>query len=604
MSGIIGAIGTGARDRCSGDFIGSIDLLAGGHVKTSRADDAVIGAAAASARLIEARFQERDDLAVAIAGHAVADAGLDWEGLLDEFRREDFTGLTALSGRFAVALHDRVRQTFYLITDRLAQYPLFVASESGLLAFSTSQASFCRWFEQPVVSDAWFHEFFLANFSATHESFIAGVERLGAATVRRVSMADGQTRDWQYAAPYSPSPGSGSDRAEVERALSVFTDRVPRYLEADEHAVLGLTSGFDSRTILALLAGHPGLSGFTYGQNDCDDIFVGRQLAAALKMRYEAVPFDDGFEQRLGDLMVETVWLSGGLQSCARSTLLRAYRHVMQALPGTDVILSGVSGDQLFRGHGNVPSIVSAIMSILFETGRFPAELGDQCNEIFENPSAAQARLEVLRDRVEARYGDVTKTSAHIGYLTYEVPPEYFAGEACLADNFGDFRTPFCDRDVVDLAYSTHLSSLEFSRYGHGKHGNLEKNYLVANLINSDSRVAAVPIQRRPVNAFARGNRAGYFAASAWSRAVRMLKNEKILPHLEDWPKWFAGPMRERLAELLGPDARCVAYIRRPFIDRCLAESNAFWLNKIVTAEIVLRLVESRWQRAGSLKPD
>ena len=601
MAGITGVVGDHARERCSDDFLDSIDLLGSGHRRTLESEDLMLAAAAASERLADAMFIEREGFTVAVAGHLVVDRDLDWPGLLDELRNGEYARFEELSGRFALALHDEAHRHLYLVTDRLGQYPLYALKRRGNLAFSTAQASFCRWGPSPRIDRAWFHELFLANFSAAHRSFLTGVERLPPATVRRVSLRDGESVDARYMAPYSATPSSNNDRSEVERAIALFTDRVPRYLGPEEHAVMGATSGFDSRTILALTASRPNVSVFTYGTPGCEDILVGQQLAAALGRPHQLVPFDEQFERDLPELMVETVWLSGGLQSCSRSTLVNAYRRVMANLPDTDVILSGVSGDQLLRGHGNVPSIVSSFVSHLFETGGYPDSLEALAREAFVEPDIAVEGMAALRSDLEDRYGTVTETPAHIGYLTYEAPAEYFAGEACLADNFGDFRTPFCDRELVGFAYSTHLSSLRFSRYRKGDYGNRHKNYLVANLVGADRRVAAVPVQRRPVSAFASGSALHYFTASAWSKIRRTLRREQVKSELEHWSQWYAGPMRGRIESLLKPDARCEAIVRRPFIDRCLAASDAFWLNKIVTTELVLRLAENGWRRTGEL---
>lgn len=602
MTGVVGIVGPNADGRWSEDFRASVDLLATGASRSRVGPTACLAVAAPSDPLLARRYVEIDDATVALAGHVVADSAPDWPRVLSYLRAENFAFLQSWSGRFALVVLDHEREQLYLITDRLGQYPLYLAQEDDTLAFSTNQASFCRWQRQPTIDPAWFHELFLLNFSASHGSFLRGVKRLPAATVLRVGCDGGEPTRWRYAEPYRPRPSDAGERAEVRRAIGVFRDRMGRYAEPGEHPVLGLTSGFDSRTVLAMCAGHPGLSGFTYGVADCEDIKVGRELARALGIEYSTVVFDEAFEARLGDLMVETVWLSGGLQSCTRATLLAAYRQLLAERPEIDTILSGVSGDQLFRGHGNVPSIVSSYVSALFEHGRFPASVDAKAAEMFVDAPAALDRLARLRASLTARYGEPRDTATHLGYLTYEVPAEYFAGEACLADQFADFRTPFCDRDIVALAYSSRLSSLTFSRYRENGHGNLQKNFLMANLIACEPRADAVPIQRRPVSAFAAGRPIGYFIASAASRLRATVTGNRPQPYLESWPRWFAGPMRARLESLLAPGARCEAIVQRPFIDRCLGASDPFWLNKLATAEIVLRLTDNGWHPDALLR--
>ena len=600
MAGIIGAIGPGAEEHFSDDFRSSIALGGTSASRSSSLPRLRMATVAPSERLLPGRVVESPAGLFMLAGHIVADAPIDWEDVLAKFRTQDFSFLGTWSGRFALAVFDRSSSELYLVTDRLGQYPLYVAADERGLAFSTSQASFCRWLNTPDLNTDWFLDLFLANFSFSHSSFLRGVSRLEPASVIRIDQEGSARGRWQYAPDYRTRPVGGGKEDEVRRAIGVFKERMPRYAADTERLVLGLTSGFDSRAVLAMFAEHPGLSGFTYGIAGCEDIKVGQKLARAAGLDYRTVVFDDEFENRLGDLMVETVWLSGGLQSCTRASLLFAYRRLLAECPDVDAILSGVSGDQLFRGHGNVPSIVSAFVSHLFEHGAFSPEMRSDFEGMFVDPGRAMERMTRFESFVKERYGDPTDTATHLGYLTYEVPAEYFAGEACLVDNLADFRSPFCDRDIVDLAYSSRLSSRTFSRYKDAGYGNLQKNYLMAELISTEPRAAAVPIQRRPVRAFASGKPIAYYAASAFSRLKRLLTGDRPQPHLENWNRWFAGPMKGRIDRLLAPGARCERVLARSFIDRCIRESDAFWLNKLVTAESVMRLAEEGC-RASSL---
>ena len=126
----------------------------------------MLGAAAPSERLADAMFIEREGFTVAVAGHLVVDRDLDWPGLLTELRNGEYSRFEELSGRFALALHDEAHRHLYLVTDRLGQYPLYALKKRGNLAFSTTQASFCRWVTRPRIDRAWFHEFFIAASDA------------------------------------------------------------------------------------------------------------------------------------------------------------------------------------------------------------------------------------------------------------------------------------------------------------------------------------------------------------------------------------------------------------------------------------------------------
>lgn len=66
-----------------------------------------------------------------------------WDDVVEQLREGHDEVLSQLGGRFAIALIDREQLVGYLITDRLGQYPLYIATNSDTFAFSSSQASFC-----------------------------------------------------------------------------------------------------------------------------------------------------------------------------------------------------------------------------------------------------------------------------------------------------------------------------------------------------------------------------------------------------------------------------------------------------------------------------
>jgi hypothetical protein len=187
-----------------------------------------------------------------------------------------------------------------------------------------------------------------------------------------------------------------------------------------------------------------------------------------------------------------------------------------------------------------------------------------------------------------------------MSYLTWVVPSAYFAGEAVLADTRLAFRTPFCDPEIVRLAWTTSLSSLAFSKFTGEPEDNLAKNRLTASLIAANPRMAATRIQDRPLSAFARGHRGYYLAASAWSRATRRFRRgswARRAPPLEDWSRWFEGPLAPLVSRLLGDDARLGAWLRPEAIRETLAHGGPRRVAQLASAEMVLRMAEDGWRR-------
>jgi asparagine synthetase B (glutamine-hydrolysing) len=602
MSGFAGIGALRSRPQHLDGFLQSTDLAGTGHVAQVEVPGAECAVSAPSAYWLGRRVIRLEGASVALAGTPIVEQQIDWASLAARLRDGDPGCLAALSGRYALAVLDAVADAIYLATDRIGQHPLYVRAAGAGLAFSTSQASFCRWGDPIAVDERWVHESLLVNFSASHLSFLQGVRRLPAATLLRLDLRSGAVREHPYAGRFAANRVDAPHSSEVQRGAEVFARRMPLFLRSGERAFLGLSGGFDSRTLLAQFAGRAGLATYTYGIPGCMDLRESAAVARALQLDHREIPFVTEFTRNLADHAIDAVWLSSGLERAARATLPFVYRQLAVDAPGARTVLSGVSADQIFRGHGNVPSIVSDLMDSVFRTGSLGGREVSACRGMFVAAERAERSLAQLTEGLAARYGDLRRPESHLAYMTYEVPAEYFSGEASIADHFADFRSPFCDTEALSFAYSTALSTLGFSKFALGAPDVLGESRFPAALIAANPSLAALPIAGKPLWVYQRGSRAGfafYRAKSAW---LRRLPGRAPTAPLEDWKSWFGGPLRPFASGLLGPRARIEDYVRRDFIDACLNGARAnwpHWLNKLVTMELVLRLAHQGWRRVA-----
>jgi asparagine synthetase B (glutamine-hydrolysing) len=597
MTGIAGFLRHDYEPAVASRFLDSTDLLLTGCTAALSRGPASVRVSAADDRWLEQRRVDTPEVAVAMAGQPLFEPGQSWDRLMRELRAGQTSALSELGGRFALALIDQREPVLYLITDRLAQYPLYLHQNTHGVAFSTSQASFCVLPSAPAINPGWVFETFLVNFSASHQSFLSGVRRLPPATVVRVDLSSGEMDESRYAPAFVARPRDARPEEDVARAREIFAARMPRYLRESEHGLIGLSAGFDSRTLLAYCAELPNVTTFTYGVPGCTDMVDATALATELRLRHFVIPFDAAFTEALPNHMRDAVWLSSGHERAARATLVHVYRTCADRTSPPWCALSGVSADQLFRGHGNVPAIVSPSMDALFRTGQWPESLPAMCSEIFVRGDDAMEAMHTLRTQLEHTRGNQRASAAHLAYMTYEVPPEYFAGEASIADQFGDFRSPFCDPQIVELAHTTSLSTLGLSKFALGSHDNLRENYLPAALILSNAHVSGARIHGKPVQVYARRARSAFevYRIAGWLQ--KRLHGQLHRPPLENWSSWFRGALYPTIRALLGDDARVTEHVNRAFVTSCLERRDTFWLNKLATAEMVLRLAESGWNR-------
>lgn len=600
MAGLAGCIASGTDPDAPGDFFSGIDLRGSGHRRSFVGDPVVASICTSAPAHAVDRLVETADFVVTVAGHIIADAVPDWSGIVPAIAEGNVDYFDTLSGRFTIAIIDRVRRKVHLVTDRISQYPCYVLQRGNTWFWSTSQASFARLPDPPGFNERWLHEFVLCNFPATHQSFLNGVSRLSAASVMTIDVDSGGSLSRAYADPLHDLRCGRSQREEAEIAKAVFAERMPAFLGKAERGLSGITQGFDSRVILSHFMDRQDYSTWTYGIPGCPDVVLAKELTANIGVHHVTMELDARFEGELPSLMVRTVWLSSGLQTCIRSSLLYAYSNISANDPCREVLLTGSSGDQLFRSGGGTPWIVSAIINVLFRTGSLPRDLGDTARAMFVSPERCVQHIEAVRDFIVTNFGDPMQTPAHLGYLTYVTPAEYFSGEGALADNFFDYRTPFTDREILKLAWSFNLGTLGNSRFRmQGPPRNRRKNFLHACLISANPVMARQLMQGRPLWAYTVNNAPIYYLVSALYQLRRQLRRRPVFQPLENWPRWFAGPMFARLRALLGPDARIREHIRKEYIDATLASLDPPRMNKLVTAEIVMRLASNGWRLAA-----
>jgi asparagine synthetase B (glutamine-hydrolysing) len=406
-----------------------------------------------------------------------------------------------------------------------------------------------------------------------------------------------------YAEPFRRPEKLLLGNAAFERALSVFSERVPKYYATSKKTAVSLTGGFDSRTVLAFAPSDicDAIETYTYGVPGCGDLLDAFSIAAALGLSHHGILFDSAFTEALTELIHQTVYLSGGQERINRATLPYVYRLLTQGRSEFPVVVTGISGDHLFRDHirgkGNVPALISADMMKTIHEGRAVID-----SPFFERAFGREYFLfeQHIGERIQwlsERFGTLSIPESYLSYLVYEVAPRYFAGEAAVANNYTQLRSPFWDPEIVRLAYDIDAGTLGFSESLRQKDKYLEC-VLQARLISSKRKYADLPINGIPIAAYARNSKPLYqFNRFLWRAPKKIKSLVRPLPYrpLENWQYWLNTALASEISKLLGHQAEILRYLSRDFVDEILEKRNTHWLGKIVTAEIVMRLVGRKW---------
>lgn len=549
-------------------------------------------------------FRADEDFMCLLAGDIVNHDQLDWETITRAFASGDRAPecVRKLRGAFGLVVIDRRSDRMWIVTDPSAWISVLIRVTDNHVAVSTSLAAVIRAAPAPVtVNDDWVYESFYFNHGCGKTTPVFGIERLPPGTVTEVDLGTRQVSHHVLHSRPSAPDRLLSGRAAAERAIDVFRDVVPRYFPDDLPVTMGISEGLDCRTVLAALPETDirKLHSFTFGMPDSSEIVEAQAIAAHLGLAHTPVLLDDEFLGQLSDLARDTVFLSGGQQNINRSHLLYTYSRLHCNGRPFPVIMTGVSGDHIFRDHiqgwGNVPHILSADAAAQHRLGRHRVDREFYTQVFGERFDPFEARIEVALDALQEEFGEFGDPEAYLSYLMYEVGPRYFGGQTAIANMFSTFRTPYWDTEIIELGYALQEATLGFSASLPSKDLYAE-TYIQTKIIAEHPLVAQLPYKNLPIGAYARGQRTG-FQFYRLLRKLRSVLSDSRFVHSEDWQLWYRTVMDEEVRQLLGQSSRIRSYVSAEIVDRAISTADVHWLGKLITAEHTIRFIENGWQR-------
>jgi asparagine synthetase B (glutamine-hydrolysing) len=547
------------------------------------------------------RRHERHPYVAVLAGDLVGTPDPPWDTVLGSIASGRYHEFAALRGPFAFGFCDPRSRKIFLVSDRTSQQPLYYSITNSGFAFSTTLATFCRLPKPPPFNPKWLYEVLYFNYPIGQTTFLDGVWRMPAATILEFDRHSRQLAMNSYASRFA-SPAQLLDGADaLDRAHAVFKERIPDYFQPKTPMALSLTAGFDARTVASYLPPEcrSRVETYTYGVPRSEDAVQAAKLAKLLGSRHTEVRFDDSFRGELASLAYQTVYLSHGLERLNRSTLAYAYRTLKKTRPMVQAVVTGVSGDHLFRDHvnglGNVPSIITASMMRTIRTGErrieaFRGIVGRHYDDF-------ERHIHETLDEVSVRCGDLGSPEGYLSYLVYEAAPKYFGAEAAIASNYVVLRTPYWDADIVQLAYDITLGTLGLSRDLPAK-DHQKESVLQASLIRRQGTLDRIAIAHIPVRVWAKDDHLVHQLHRILRRGPRKLLS--LVRHhpdrdAEDWKSWYATVLSGELNQLVSRDSLVASYVDPDFVSKVKDGNDRHWLGKLATVEIVLKLIGRRW---------
>jgi len=525
-----------------------------------------------------------------------------WGLFINGVRDGDWHPLTQLHTPFAAVILSEDGSRAWLISDRRSQYPIFYRRRGANLDFSTLVSAFGTSLGGAKFAPEWLYEVLYFNYPVLETTYYQDVLRLPPASVLSWDAGTGDTSLDTYAPPFARSESFVSGRDGLDLAHTVFSEAAADCYRTSHPIAIALTAGFDSRSVLAYAppSDEADLLTYTYGQPGCYDLNEAAKVAEGMGLDHMAIPFDNSFLEALPGLVRETVYLSDGQERILRATLPYAFSKLSEA--GRRVLVSGVSGDHIFRDHvrgrGNVPALMSEHLMDYIESGN--AHYDDPIYRELLGPDHTAFR-DHIRDTLAAledRHGSLADPEGYVRFLVYENAPKYFGGEAAVARQFMIYRTPYWDSRVVELAFRLDRGTVGLSTQLPGKDLYVEAG-LQAHLIRKSPHYGGVPIKGISADAYARGNRLLY----KLERVLRLgPKKLKTLGRpvrgssLENWKGWIIGELAPRVDSLLGPESGLGGYLEPESIRKIKASGDLIRIGQLMSAELVLRLTSGKWE--------
>jgi asparagine synthetase B (glutamine-hydrolysing) len=602
MSGYCIVTGTTLLPPDREKLVDSINMAHTMKVDLASSDDPIIGVSYhRSAPLRGSRIYTDDTWTLVLGGDLIEDS-VSWDRIRDIFERRRYEDLRFLNGMFSLCAYHRKNQTCTIVSDRRSQYPVFYHIDGKSFCASTEMATFCRLAHPLPLRKEWVWEYLFFSLAIRQGTFLEGVYRMPPASVLEFDIRTGEHRLIPYAPRFTRKPQILEGEQGLEIGYQVYRSRVPKHFRGSNETACALTGGWDGRTNVAFCPDYSAISLYTYGLPGCADIWAAARVARALHLPHRVIEFDQRMEKELPTLIYETLYLSSGIEHALRSSLLYMYRTLTDNGKKFPLVMSGLGHDMQLRGHVGVPHPMSPDMAAVLRSGQKVVDESVWAPRLGSRYGAFRTHILEKLDQLEQDYGNLGTPNAYLSFMVYETDPKRFAGEVAIGKYFSTIRVPAWDNEIIDLAFSIEQSALSYSQFlaGHVRGDMHEMELQASFFIRQGGPLASIPIRGVPPRAFFKG-RTYYNLVKKKNLALLTLRNRFIQGNfkpLEEWDRLMKTVLRPELRKLVfSPDARITAYLEKDFIDSLRDCHDYKIVGKLLTLELILRLVEHRWER-------
>ena len=275
----------------------------------------------------------------------------DGEAIVAGFHHWGKSVVTRLRGMFTFLVWDTERRVLLGARDPFGIKPLFTATTTDGIAFSSEEKGLRELTGPAVVDETALQHYLVLQYVPEPASMDAKIRRIESGTLFLVEPGQPLRSERYFHPRFVPSTVAGeADQKQLyQRIADVLDDSVAAHMTADVTVGSFLSGGIDSTAIAALAKRHnPDLLTFTTGfdRDGFSEIDVAAESAAAIGVRHIVRKLT---EEELTRTLPLIVWYLD--EPVADPALVPLYFVANEARKHVKVVLSGEGADELFGGY-------------------------------------------------------------------------------------------------------------------------------------------------------------------------------------------------------------------------------------------------------------
>lgn len=257
--------------------------------------------------------------------------------------------IAQMDGTFVIAIYDRGADKLSIYNDRWGLYPMYYMENDGVFYYSQEAKAFIdiRRLEPDYTGIA---EYLTFDYCLEDRTFFKDIKYMIPA--QKIEVCVGQIKKsiyWEM--PVALGKKKKSKSAYVRELHDIYEESV-LIRKSRKNNIIGLTGGFDSRLILAILNGKNTVT-YNFGNMGSGDQVDALALAKEYGTDHHYMTFEGlNFMKDARDI----VWMSDGQCPCERFYVLETAQE--KAGLGGGIELSGMGGDAISGQKSNFTGLV------------------------------------------------------------------------------------------------------------------------------------------------------------------------------------------------------------------------------------------------------